>query len=168
MAKSGQAGGYVFIVVPHKKRTFDVARNRTTLAELIERHEHPNPPVPYVPAHFSVWVTEDFLELCNILIGKWLQFRMTLDGRKHNTDNFSNKSMFVHSLSRIGKNLVWRLVYIWWLFIPTVYGLFIMTFTKPVLFSGIYFTWSFTLMLDMQWTLKMNTSIIFTQCTTVA
>uniref|UniRef100_A0A915EQR1 Methyltransferase type 11 domain-containing protein n=1 Tax=Ditylenchus dipsaci TaxID=166011 RepID=A0A915EQR1_9BILA len=57
-------GGYVFIVVPHKERTFDVARNRTTLAELIERHEHPNPPVPYVPAHYSVWITEDFLELC--------------------------------------------------------------------------------------------------------
>uniref|UniRef100_A0A915EMU7 Methyltransferase type 11 domain-containing protein n=1 Tax=Ditylenchus dipsaci TaxID=166011 RepID=A0A915EMU7_9BILA len=32
-------GGYVFIVVPHKERTFDVARNRTTLAELIERHD---------------------------------------------------------------------------------------------------------------------------------
>uniref|UniRef100_A0A915EP30 Methyltransferase type 11 domain-containing protein n=1 Tax=Ditylenchus dipsaci TaxID=166011 RepID=A0A915EP30_9BILA len=40
--------GYVFIVVPHKERTFDLARNRTSLAELIERHEHPNPPVPYL------------------------------------------------------------------------------------------------------------------------
>uniref|UniRef100_A0A915EBP8 Methyltransferase type 11 domain-containing protein n=1 Tax=Ditylenchus dipsaci TaxID=166011 RepID=A0A915EBP8_9BILA len=41
-------GGYVFIVVPHKERTFDRERNRTTLAELIHRHEHPT----------------DFVELC--------------------------------------------------------------------------------------------------------
>lgn len=57
-------GGYVFIIAPHKERTFDKDRPRTTLAELIDRHEHPNPPVPDHHGHYSVWITEDFLELC--------------------------------------------------------------------------------------------------------
>lgn len=58
-------GGYVFIIAPHKERTFDRDRPRTTLAELIERHEFPNPPVPDHHGHYSVWITEDFLELSN-------------------------------------------------------------------------------------------------------
>lgn len=57
-------GGYVFIIAPHKERTFDRDRPRTTLAELIDRHEYPNPPVPDHHGHYSVWITEDFLELC--------------------------------------------------------------------------------------------------------
>src|SRR5579862_8653634 len=32
-------GGYLFVKAPHKERTFDKDRARTTLAELIERHE---------------------------------------------------------------------------------------------------------------------------------
>jgi predicted SAM-dependent methyltransferase len=57
-------GGYIFIIAPHKERTFDKDRPRTTLEELIDRHEHPNPPVPDHHGHYSVWITEDFLELC--------------------------------------------------------------------------------------------------------
>lgn len=57
-------GGYVYIIAPHKERTFDKDRDRSTLAELIDRHEHPNPPVPMHYGHHSVWITEDFLELC--------------------------------------------------------------------------------------------------------
>jgi SAM-dependent methyltransferase len=56
--------GYIYIIAPHKERTFDRDRPRTTLAELIDRHEHPNPPVPDHHGHYSVWITEDFLELC--------------------------------------------------------------------------------------------------------
>lgn len=56
--------GYVYIIAPHKERTFDRLLPRTTLAELIDRHEHPNPPVPDHHGHYSVWITEDFLELC--------------------------------------------------------------------------------------------------------
>jgi SAM-dependent methyltransferase len=58
-------GGYVYIIAPHKERTFDKDRPRSTLAELIDRHEHPNPPIPDHHGHYSVWITEDFLELCN-------------------------------------------------------------------------------------------------------
>ncbi len=58
-------GGYVYMIVPHKERTFDRDRPRTTLIELIERHERPNPPTgDYVHHHFTVWVTEDLVELC--------------------------------------------------------------------------------------------------------
>lgn len=57
-------GGYVYIIAPHKERTFDKDMTRTTLAELIDRHEHPNPPVPDHHGHYSFWITEDFIELC--------------------------------------------------------------------------------------------------------
>ena len=59
-------GGYVFLIVPHKERTFDKARLRTRLAELIERHAEnvPNAPTEH---HHCVWITEDFLELCAYL-----------------------------------------------------------------------------------------------------
>lgn len=57
--------GYLFMIVPHKERTFDKDRDRTTLAELIDRHEHPSPPEIDHHGHYSVWITEDFLELCS-------------------------------------------------------------------------------------------------------
>jgi SAM-dependent methyltransferase len=58
-------GGYVFMIVPHKERTPDKDRPRTPLAEIIDRHEHPNPPAIDLHHHYSVWITEDFLEICN-------------------------------------------------------------------------------------------------------
>ncbi len=59
-------GGYIFIVAPHKERTFDRARPRTTLQELIDRHASKiSDPKTY--EHHSVWITEDLLELCSYL-----------------------------------------------------------------------------------------------------
>ncbi len=55
-------GGYLYITAPHKERTFDKERPRTTLAELIERHTTGKQPDPSA-AHCSVWITEDFIEL---------------------------------------------------------------------------------------------------------
>ena len=55
-------GGYIYVIAPHKERTFDRERPRSTLAELIERHETGNGPDPDV-AHCSIWITEDFVEL---------------------------------------------------------------------------------------------------------
>jgi len=65
-------GGYIFVIVPHKDRTFDKERERTPLSELIDRHEGRIPPPqeapdPHKPQHFSVWITEDFLQLCEHL-----------------------------------------------------------------------------------------------------
>jgi len=57
-------GGYVYIIAPHKERTFDRDRERTSLAEIVDRHEHPNPPVPDHHGHYSVWITQDFLDIC--------------------------------------------------------------------------------------------------------
>lgn len=58
-------GGYVYIIAPHKERTFDKDRPRTTLAEIIDRHDHPNPPIPDHHGHYSVWITQDFLDICS-------------------------------------------------------------------------------------------------------
>uniref|UniRef100_A0A914YCV9 Methyltransferase type 11 domain-containing protein n=1 Tax=Panagrolaimus superbus TaxID=310955 RepID=A0A914YCV9_9BILA len=63
-------GGYVLMIIPHKERTFDRIRNRTTLKELIQRHEKPlDPNFVDDHGHHSVWITEDFMELC--LHYKW-------------------------------------------------------------------------------------------------
>ncbi|KAL3090577.1 hypothetical protein niasHS_005489 [Heterodera schachtii] len=67
-------GGFVYMDIPHKERTFDRNRNRTTLAELLERHQHPNAGNDTAHEHHSVWVTEDVLELCrhfNWTVADW-------------------------------------------------------------------------------------------------
>lgn len=67
-------GGYIFAIIPHKERTFDKDRERTTLEELIERHnEEDNKKVTEVIGseiidhHFSVWITEDLIQLIKYL-----------------------------------------------------------------------------------------------------
>jgi hypothetical protein len=63
------------MVIPHKDRTFDSPRNRTTLAELLERHKGP-PPASITPvAHYSVWITQDLLELANHFNWKVVEWR---------------------------------------------------------------------------------------------
>jgi SAM-dependent methyltransferase len=66
--------GYVFLIIPHKERTFDKDRTRTPLQELIDRHNGIGVD-PGTHAHFSVWVTEDFLELCRHLDLKVVEFQ---------------------------------------------------------------------------------------------
>lgn len=62
-------GGYIIAVLPHKDRTSDKSRPRTTLNELIERHNNKNYEFKFEERgqHFSVWVTEDLIELCQYL-----------------------------------------------------------------------------------------------------
>ena len=55
--------GYVYIIAPHKECFYGKDVPRTTLAELIDRHKHPHPPIPDHQGHYSIWTTEDFLEL---------------------------------------------------------------------------------------------------------
>lgn len=58
--------GYLFMIIPHKERTFDRDRERTTLKELIDRHNTPKENYdPY--CHHSVWITQDLLELCKYM-----------------------------------------------------------------------------------------------------
>lgn len=60
-------GGYVYIIVPHKERTFDKERPRTPLAEIVDRHLNPNPPEVDHHGHYSVWITQDFVDLCKYM-----------------------------------------------------------------------------------------------------
>ncbi len=62
-------GGFIFVVAPNKNRIFDKDRERTTLAELIERHKTGKCPYNPDAEHCSFWITEDFVELINWL--KW-------------------------------------------------------------------------------------------------
>lgn len=59
--------GYIFMIVPHKERTFDKNRERTTLSELILRHEVKKYPKCDPNGHLSVWITEDIVELVRYL-----------------------------------------------------------------------------------------------------
>jgi SAM-dependent methyltransferase len=56
---------YVFLVVPHRDRTFDRDRPLTTAAELVERHERGFRSDE--DKHWSVWTYESFAELCDHL-----------------------------------------------------------------------------------------------------
>src|ERR1700748_608382 len=55
-------GGYIYIIAPHKERTFDSDRKRTTLTKLIERHKTGIGPDPNL-GHCSIWITQDLVEL---------------------------------------------------------------------------------------------------------
>ena len=57
--------GIIFCIFPHKERTFDRDRDRTTLKELIQRH---NEKIKISDdRHHTVWITEDAIELCNYM-----------------------------------------------------------------------------------------------------
>lgn len=60
-------GGYIFMIIPHKERTFDKKRERTTLDELIRRHETSFFPKINIDDHYSFWITQDIVDLTKYL-----------------------------------------------------------------------------------------------------
>ena len=60
-----RSGGYIYVIVPHRDRTF-TGHSRTTLAELIERHDTGICPDPE-SGPCTAWITEDFVELIKLL-----------------------------------------------------------------------------------------------------
>jgi SAM-dependent methyltransferase len=56
------ASRYIFLVVPHRDRTFDSDRPLTPMEELIERHASGFS--SREDRHWSVWNCESFVELC--------------------------------------------------------------------------------------------------------
>lgn len=60
--------GYIYMIIPHKMRTFDRDKKRTSLEELLDRHKGRITCInPQMDSHYSVWITEDVLELCKYL-----------------------------------------------------------------------------------------------------
>ena len=68
-------GGYVAIIAPHKERTFDLDRPRTSLRELLERRQQPIDPAQDTHDHWTVWITQDFLNLCDYMGWKVVQYQ---------------------------------------------------------------------------------------------
>ncbi|MFA5776890.1 MAG: class I SAM-dependent methyltransferase [Parcubacteria group bacterium] len=65
-------GGYIFMIVPHKERTFDKDEKRTTLNELLERHNNAKyDKEPSMSGHYSHWITEDIIELVKNINLDW-------------------------------------------------------------------------------------------------
>jgi SAM-dependent methyltransferase len=56
---------YVFLVVPHRDRTFDRERPLTPVSELLERHAAAFDSEE--DRHWTVWTAESFVELCDEL-----------------------------------------------------------------------------------------------------
>lgn len=58
-------GGYVFMIIPHKERTFDKDREITTIEEIEKRQTKKETKLDKtLQGHWSVWDTQSFLELC--------------------------------------------------------------------------------------------------------
>ena len=53
---------YVFVVVPHRDRTFDRDRDTTPIEELLQRHREGF--TSEEDKHWSVWTCETFVEMC--------------------------------------------------------------------------------------------------------
>jgi len=59
-------GGIIFMIVPHKDRTFDNVQPRTTLQHLVEDFYHDaTEPHENPQGHDHCWITEDIVELVN-------------------------------------------------------------------------------------------------------
>lgn len=63
-------GGYIFMIIPHKERTFDRNKPRTTLEGLLQRHETKKYPKPQ-SNHYSFWATEDLFDLIEEINLNW-------------------------------------------------------------------------------------------------
>ncbi|HEC98228.1 MAG TPA: tetratricopeptide repeat protein [Nitrospirae bacterium] len=64
-----KTGGIIFMIVPHKERTFDKCRNRTPLQHLIEDYYSDNAKPHGDPnGHDHCWVTEDIVVLIDWMI----------------------------------------------------------------------------------------------------
>lgn len=61
-------GGIIFAIVPHKERTMDAHKPRTTLSELIDRHAGRLSMQPQnAHIHHNIWITADAVELVEYL-----------------------------------------------------------------------------------------------------
>ena len=58
---------FVYIIAPHKDRTLDHDRPVTSINELVKRNREPKPDEAAIDRHWSVWKTEDFVELVEFL-----------------------------------------------------------------------------------------------------
>ena len=73
-------GGLVFVIFPHKDRTFDKDKHRTTLKELLLRCNQPPDTIPEAKDdHHTIWITEDALELCRHMVWRVIAQQNTDD-----------------------------------------------------------------------------------------
>jgi len=78
-----RVGGYVFITMPHKDRTFDKGRKSTTLEEFIainnaEAELDMTVERVVLDGHHHAWVTKDLLDLCDYMNKSDLPFSMSV------------------------------------------------------------------------------------------
>ena len=65
-------GGYIFAIIPHKERTFDRGKKRTTFEELLSRYNNRGyDKEPSMQGHYSFWITEDIIELVKNIDLEW-------------------------------------------------------------------------------------------------
>ncbi len=100
-------GGYIFMIVPHKERTFDKEKKRTTLQELIDRHKRETIPNNFI-GHHSVWITEDLVELINYLGWKLVCVQDIDDKVGNGFTIVIQKGKLTISSARTSKNLLLR------------------------------------------------------------
>lgn len=68
-------GGYIFMIVPNKEKTFDKDRPRTTLQELIDCYEGRITRKLNPDDHYSVWIAQDMVELVKYLGWKLVELQ---------------------------------------------------------------------------------------------
>lgn len=62
-------GGIIFMIVPHKERTFDKDKDRTSLSHIVEDFYTNNTGTTDNPhGHYHYWITEDIVVLINMMI----------------------------------------------------------------------------------------------------
>ena len=62
-----KVGGYVFMIIPHKERTYEKDRPLTTIEECLKIYRSGEEPEVDLHRHYTVWNTERFLELLSAI-----------------------------------------------------------------------------------------------------
>lgn len=84
-------GGILYLIIPHKERTFDKGKERTPVSHLIDDYTSDNKPKGDM-GHVHFWITEDILALILVMISH-LGFKCDLvdyeDTDTHSGDGFT-------------------------------------------------------------------------------
>ena len=83
-----KVGGYVFMIIPHKDRTFDRGRGATPIKEFKNIYESNKEPI-HIDCHHHAWITQDAIDLVNFM-NKNLYFKAKIIESKDVDDKVGN------------------------------------------------------------------------------
>jgi GT2 family glycosyltransferase/glycosyltransferase involved in cell wall biosynthesis/predicted O-methyltransferase YrrM/SAM-dependent methyltransferase len=82
-----KSGGVIFMIVPHRDRTFEHERERTTLADVVDDFLTDTPSNEHYPSmHYHCWITQDV-----VAVVEWMQTHLGVQWRVEEVQDVDDK-----------------------------------------------------------------------------